>query len=275
MVANFTSTTTINATLFDREELALGGLALLHGSGKVMATSAGPWVNTSSNSVWYSAGVYRYGNTSGDAGSPATGYTLYDQDIDPAVRASDLGDLVLFCDPAPIEIGNRVWNDTNGDGIQDPDEPPIGGVTVSLYDSTGTLLASAITDGNGEYYFSSGYGLSTSEAIYNVAGLNYNTTGYELVLDNAADYTTGSLVDFSLTISQVDSGLNRAARDSDAQYVANIPTIVFNTGAAGDNDHTYDIGFVPGVIIGDEVWEDWNENGIQDVGEPGVAGDYC
>ncbi len=51
------------------------------------------------------------------------------------------------------KIGNLVWNDANGDGS------PIGelgipGVTVNLYASTGTtLLATTVTDGNGEYLF--------------------------------------------------------------------------------------------------------------------------
>ena len=41
------------------------------------------------------------------------------------MEANGLGDLELLCDQAPIEIGNRVWLDLNGNGVQDPDEPPI------------------------------------------------------------------------------------------------------------------------------------------------------
>ena len=39
-----------------------------------------------------------------------------------------MSDVELLCDAAPIEIGNRVWHDVNGNGIQDPSEPGINGV---------------------------------------------------------------------------------------------------------------------------------------------------
>ena len=32
-----------------------------------------------------------------------------------------------------MSLGNLVWNDTNGNGIKDNDEPGVGGVTVRLY----------------------------------------------------------------------------------------------------------------------------------------------
>jgi len=33
-------------------------------------------------------------------------------------------------DAQAVEIGNRVWNDLNANGIQDANEPGIAGVTV-------------------------------------------------------------------------------------------------------------------------------------------------
>ncbi len=51
-------------------------------------------------------------------------------------------------------IGDFVWNDLNGDGVQDAGEGGIGGVTVSLYDAIGiNLLATTTTDANGNYSF--------------------------------------------------------------------------------------------------------------------------
>src|SRR5258706_16060120 len=50
--------------------------------------------------------------------------------------------------------GNFVWWDVNGNGVQDPQEPGIGGVCVSLYDAaTGNLAARTTTDSNGFYGF--------------------------------------------------------------------------------------------------------------------------
>ena len=43
-------------------------------------------------------------------------------------------------------LGNRVWLDANGNGIQDPGEEGIGGVCVSLYDANGNLIQQTTTD---------------------------------------------------------------------------------------------------------------------------------
>lgn len=55
--------------------------------------------------------------------------------------------------PTPGRIGDRVWQDRNGDGIQDGDEPGIGGVTVRLYDSSGILIDETVTTPTGGYIF--------------------------------------------------------------------------------------------------------------------------
>ena len=45
-------------------------------------------------------------------------------------------------EPRPgISLGNRIWNDLNGDGVHDADEPGIDGVVVELIDAAGTVLA--------------------------------------------------------------------------------------------------------------------------------------
>jgi hypothetical protein len=50
-------------------------------------------------------------------------------------------------------IGNYVWADIDSDGIQDAGEPGAGAVTVSLINSLSTVVAIAVTDGNGFYQF--------------------------------------------------------------------------------------------------------------------------
>ncbi|HAK12630.1 MAG TPA: hypothetical protein DCO78_12280, partial [Chitinophagaceae bacterium] len=89
--------------------------------------------------------------------------------------ANGLGDIVLLSDPAPIEIGNRVWMDSDGDGEQDADEDPISGVDVELVKG-GSVIETATTDSNGEYYFSSDpTRTSTANARYNITGLTPNS----------------------------------------------------------------------------------------------------
>jgi SdrD B-like domain/Protein of unknown function (DUF3048) C-terminal domain len=50
-------------------------------------------------------------------------------------------------------LGNRVWLDANGNGIQDPGEEGVGGVCVNLYDADGNLIQQTTTDSNGYYGF--------------------------------------------------------------------------------------------------------------------------
>ncbi|MEM8997226.1 MAG: SdrD B-like domain-containing protein, partial [Acidobacteriota bacterium] len=53
----------------------------------------------------------------------------------------------------PAVIGNRVWNDLNGDGRQQPGEPGQEGITVRLLDTSDAEVASTTTDSDGVYGF--------------------------------------------------------------------------------------------------------------------------
>jgi len=50
-------------------------------------------------------------------------------------------------------LGGHVWDDADADGVQDPDENGIQGVTVKLYDDDSNLIATTTTDGFGSYEF--------------------------------------------------------------------------------------------------------------------------
>ena len=50
-------------------------------------------------------------------------------------------------------LGNYVWEDTNGDGIQNDGETAIPNVTVNLKDENGNVIDSTNTDENGLYSF--------------------------------------------------------------------------------------------------------------------------
>ncbi|PNZ88036.1 hypothetical protein CD148_12215, partial [Staphylococcus delphini] len=55
--------------------------------------------------------------------------------------------------PPTRNIGDKVWEDTNKDGIQDADEPGIANVTVTLKDADGNVVDTRVTDTNGNYLF--------------------------------------------------------------------------------------------------------------------------
>ena len=50
-------------------------------------------------------------------------------------------------------IGDRIWQDLNANGLQDPGEPDLDGITIFLYDASGRFLESTVSR-NGRYLFS-------------------------------------------------------------------------------------------------------------------------
>ena len=194
-------------------------------------------------------------------------------------KANGLGDVELLCDAAPVEVGNRVWLDLNGNGVQDANEPPIAGVTVKLQDSTGTGIGTAITDSNGNYLFSGGAGTTSSAAVYGIAGLKPGTNNYKITIDPAqpalAKYkpTTPNAAALAGDTTQADSDSNGVLNGAKTAVED-----MFNTGRAGANDHTHDFGFIPPYSLGNRVWlDDGAGGGVVDDGlingsEAGVNG---
>ena len=50
-------------------------------------------------------------------------------------------------------LGDLVWYDADGDGVQDGSEPGIDGLQVNLYDDLGSVVGSTVTAGGGLYGF--------------------------------------------------------------------------------------------------------------------------
>ena len=141
----------------------------------------------------------------------------------------DVGDAGLS---APT-IGDFVWLDPDGDGVQDPGEPGLEGVTVELFDSTGsTLIGSTTTDVNGNYGF--------------------------VVPDFTQDYV--------VRVTPPSGGLFTSGPES----VVDAAGEVVVSPLPGANDDV-DAGVVP-ASIGDFVFVDLDDDGLQDVGELGVGG---
>jgi hypothetical protein len=62
-----------------------------------------------------------------------------------------------------VSIGDRVWQDTDGNGIQDSGEAGIPGALVALYDGIGNPVSATFTDLNGDYSFA---GLTWGDEYY-------------------------------------------------------------------------------------------------------------
>jgi uncharacterized repeat protein (TIGR01451 family) len=215
---------------------------------------------TTSHPYLYNGGILVVPGTNlviggfGDPGNPATqtggryldyttGISLYGTSL-VGQKASVMGDLEAICGTPPIEIGNRVWFDTDSDGVQDGDESGISGVTVELYQGT-TFLASAITNVDGHYIFSSDTKTSTASFIYGVTGLA-QLTNYSVRIPNIQGAgKQGALGANVLTVANTSGTLNDETDkiDSDGLLQGNNAEVAFTTRAFGSNSHTLDFGF--------------------------------
>lgn len=78
-----------------------------------------------------------------------------DADLGNFGKAGGVGDTEAVCGAAPIQIGNRVWNDS--DGFQDANENGIQNVALQLWADTNgdttidTQTGSGTTDSLGNY----------------------------------------------------------------------------------------------------------------------------
>jgi hypothetical protein len=260
--------------LINHLQTSQGGLAVwpLSGAQELVTSAMDP-----DNSV-YTGGVRWYDTANGDT-KWGTVFTVGSDDATVSFRKSaSMGDVEILCDQAPVQIGNRVWIDTNGNGIQDPEETPVAGVAVRLYDTAGTiLLGTAVTNAQGQYYFSSNL---TEAAAGNGDHLGGGLTAgqsYKIRLDRPEDYAAGGpLSGYQLTQATATSPATSldTSVDSNATTVSNYPEIAVAAVFVGVNNHTYDVGFVqaPKVSVGNFVWIDSDADGIQDQGEPGLAG---
>lgn len=85
----------------------------------------------------------------------ATG-TPADSDGTPIPGAKEVDDkdtATVTVNTDPAVIGDRVWNDVDGDGIQDEGEMGVYGIVVNLLAEDGTVVATTTTDANGNYRF--------------------------------------------------------------------------------------------------------------------------
>ena len=142
-------------------------------------------------------------------------------------------------------LGDRAWNDLNGNGRQDAGEPGIPGVKVTLLDENSAAVSTTVTSAAGLYKFT------------HLPGGTY-----------ALHFATPS--GMAPTRRDAVTGANGDAVDSDIDPATGltIPTEL----ARQEVDLTWDAGFVRPAEVGDFVWLDRNANGLQDAGEAGVPG---
>lgn len=140
-------------------------------------------------------------------------------------------------------LGDFVWYDQNGNGVQDAGEAGIPDATVTLDGPGGPQ--STTTDANGAYGFANllpgTYTVCVAATPAGFAGPSPTTQG-----GNPATDSNGL------------GGIPNCAAPVTLQ--------------SGDTDNTIDFGYLPLGSIGDRVWNDLNGDGVQDAGEAGLSG---
>lgn len=180
----------------------------------------------------------------GSDANPATGRTA------PITLAAGETNLNIDCglvqaQPVKQSLGDRVWFDTDKDGVQDPTEDGIAGVTVTLYDNLGRPIATTVTDQNGNYLF-----------------------------DNipTGTYSVGFTPPIGLVGTTLGAGTSETGSDMNPATFRTAPINV----TTGQNIRDIDAGFYPQAenkcSLGNLVWNDLDNDGIQDADEPGVEG---
>lgn len=146
-------------------------------------------------------------------------------------------------------LGNLVWFDLNVNGIQDGGEILVADVVVNLLDGDGNpvldnigLPRTTLTAVDGTYLFD-----NLAPGVY--------------------------MVEFQAPTSQiftlVEQGLDE---DSDNNVLAVTGMTSSVSLVSGETNLTVDAGLFDDATIGNFVWEDYDLDGLQDAGEPGVAG---
>ena len=148
-------------------------------------------------------------------------------------------------------IGDRVWLDSNRNGLQDAGEAGLGGVRVQLFEwQSGEFVDSVESTSTGEYGFT---GLPPGDYFVRFPTETYSADGMSMWRLTVPDAGSDDNVDSDGSLPDGETGR----------------LIV----PAGGNLRNVDGGyyFVNGGV-GDLVWRDDNSDGEQSPGEPGLGG---
>jgi protocatechuate 3,4-dioxygenase beta subunit len=212
-------------------------LELVDTLGNVIATTVTDAEGLYSFPVDRGTYTIRVADSNFETGGPLDGYSSTngvsrtEEVVDDNVLTFDFG----FCGQA--SIGDRLWLDTNGDGVQDADEPGLPDVLVELLDGDGNVLDQTFTSGDGEYLFS---------AV------------------EAGTYTVRVESGF------LPEGLTPSA-DLDGTATPHVAVVDLNPGESRtDVDFGYTTSASADGSLGDRVWADADGDGVQDAGEAGL-----
>ncbi len=191
-------------------------------------------------------------------------------------------------------LGNRVWFDTNNNRQIDAGETGINGVTVQLYaadgsgNPTGAVLATTITANGGYYLFNN---LASGDYVVVIPAANFAGVLNGYWSSGTTRNNDGSLSEIAAPdpdndIDSDDNGqLNLFGSLPGAVAARSVTLGLGPVEPTGETDldggnqgqpdaranMTVDFGFYT-IRLGNQVWNDANNNGLLDGGEAGIDG---
>ncbi len=130
------------------------------------------------------------------------------------------GGMMFFEAELDVKIGDTVWDDYNGNGLQDGIEPGLSNVLVQVYDSQTNLASVTRTDANG-HWLAEGIGPGTFFVKFNLPGGGYEFSpqhvGTNTAIDSDADPVTGLTDDITMSSNEtnltIDAGMHLSPGD--------------------------------------------------------------
>ncbi|MEL6890818.1 MAG: SdrD B-like domain-containing protein, partial [Actinomycetota bacterium] len=160
-----------------------------------------------------------------------------DETTDVTVAFGEDNTTTDFAYATPVTVGDSVFADLDGDGVENGMDFGIDGLTVTI---TGTSTNAS---------HPSGTTTTTSAGAYSFTNLRPGT--YDITVNTSPL----SAAAFATTTANSQAG--------DTQTI---------TVTSGNDDLTGDFGYVVPAAIGDLVWHDLDADGVRDAGEPAMGG---
>ncbi len=176
----------------------------------------------------------------------------------------------------PMSIGDLVWEDRDDSGTHDDGEPGVPGVVVTLRRGEEVVAVTA-TDADGRYLFthlaSGPYELEVTApegylSSVGRGGTNDSEPAPDPDLDPDDGDDNGSAAFGAVRTATVELTPGTAPTEDDDTA----PSGVTDPAADDDADATVDFGLWRPLTVGDRVWNDLDDDGLMETGEPGLPG---
>ena len=185
-------------------------------------------------------------------------------------------DIGLF---VPLTLGNQVWEDLNNNGLKDDGEQGIDSVGLQLFalgadgekgGNDDILIDSTFTDSLGIYRFSPlDSGTYYVKIVSGIPTGMVSSTGTGADGSNSPDYEPGPMTDTNVNNDDDGTQMGVMIMSDTVQLTLEMEPI--DDGDTNSNSNlSVDFGLIRLLSIGNLVWEDENNDGLNNNGETGI-----